>query len=409
METDLKKSAWEQELARRRKTCQAWIVRLYPDAAGLLLFSRINIYYLTGTVANGVLWLPREGEAVLMVRKGEERCRLESPLRYILPFSSYSELPKCCASCGVALEGLIAAEMAALPWSLAEMLQARLPGVRFTDASQIPVRLRAVKTSWELDILRRAGERLRQVLREDFPKNLRVDMTEREIAHLLWEKLFAHGHGGILRSGVPGAEAFGSIIAAGASACYPGLQRRPLGFRGEHCAMPFMGYAGSVWRSGQLLALDTAFMLEGYQPQMGISCWSGRTIPDRLRRAQDCCTEIFLTALHALTPGNSPAAIWHEACRQAARAGFAKEFSGGNTNQVTGLGQGTGLGLYEAPLLGEAEEGLLEENMVIVLEPRIILPDLGAAGFAHSCVVRPEGGISLTGEDTDVIFLPERR
>ena len=74
---------------------------LAPAAGGILVFSRLNIYYLTGTYGQGVLWLPLSGEPVLMIRKGVNRALLESPLKNIVSFKSYSALAPLCAEAGV--------------------------------------------------------------------------------------------------------------------------------------------------------------------------------------------------------------------------------------------------------------------------------------------------------------------
>ena len=58
----------------------------------MLVTSRLGIYYLTGTLGWGLVWLPVEGEPVLLLRKGAERAQMESPLRHILPFKSYKEI-----------------------------------------------------------------------------------------------------------------------------------------------------------------------------------------------------------------------------------------------------------------------------------------------------------------------------
>jgi len=72
---------------RYRELLQAYL----PQANGAFIFSRINIFYFTGTFANGVLWLPKEGEPILFCRRGAERAKMETPIRKILPFNSHKK------------------------------------------------------------------------------------------------------------------------------------------------------------------------------------------------------------------------------------------------------------------------------------------------------------------------------
>ena len=81
------------EIEFRYARCRRLLRTLAPDAGGMLVTSRLGIYYLTGTLGWGLVWLPVEGEPVLLLRKGVERAQLESPLRHILPFKSYRKSP----------------------------------------------------------------------------------------------------------------------------------------------------------------------------------------------------------------------------------------------------------------------------------------------------------------------------
>ena len=81
------------ECEARHARVRELLARLQPEAHGLLLSDKVHIYYLTGCLGTGLFWLPREGEPVLLLRKGVERARVESPLSHILPFVSYREIP----------------------------------------------------------------------------------------------------------------------------------------------------------------------------------------------------------------------------------------------------------------------------------------------------------------------------
>src|SRR5215468_1593110 len=77
-----------EELERR------WArVRQFMDCDALIILQNVDQFYLTGTLQNGVLWFPREGEPLLAIRKSYERAKVESAVSNIVPLQKYSELP----------------------------------------------------------------------------------------------------------------------------------------------------------------------------------------------------------------------------------------------------------------------------------------------------------------------------
>ncbi|MDR2695089.1 MAG: aminopeptidase P family N-terminal domain-containing protein, partial [Deltaproteobacteria bacterium] len=205
----------DEERLSRQTRCRRLLAESVPEAGGLMLFSRLSVYYLTGTFASGLFWLPLEGEPLLLVRRGLERCRLESPKTNTALFRSYSDIADLCEKAVSPLSPVTAVEMSALPWSLATILQSRLPGVRFVSGEHIMLTARAVKSPWELAKMRVCGERHHRCLYELLPAGLRPGMSEREIAHLAWQVFFAQGHCGVLRMGNYGEEVFLGHVAAG--------------------------------------------------------------------------------------------------------------------------------------------------------------------------------------------------
>mgnify|MGYP000004658794 CR=1 FL=1 len=51
-------------IRRRQDAVRFHLQRIAPKAGGILVFSRLNIYYLTGTYGQGVLWLPLNDDPV---------------------------------------------------------------------------------------------------------------------------------------------------------------------------------------------------------------------------------------------------------------------------------------------------------------------------------------------------------
>jgi len=397
----------DAERLARQTRCRQLLAERVPEAGGLMLFSRLSIYYLTGTLANGLLWLPAKGEPLLLIRKGLDRCRLESPKTETALFRSYSDIADLCEKADSPLTAVAAAEMSALPWSLSVTLQARLPGIRFVSCEHIMLALRSVKTPWELAKMRTCGERHHKCLYELLPARLRPGMNEREISHLAWQIFFEQGHCGMLRMGNYGEEAFLGHVAVGENGNYPSHFNGPLGLKGEHPAVPFMGHGGSVWRTHEILMLDVGFGFEGYHTDKTQMYWSGTqsSVPDVIRRAYELCQAIQERAARSLRPGVLPFSLWKDACEYVRRTEFVEGFMGLGGNKVHFLGHGIGLTIDEPPVLAHRFDEPLQEGMTFAVEPKIGLPGIGMVGMENTFEVTPGGGKCITGNRFDMICL----
>ncbi len=396
-----------QEMQRRHALCRALCHHFAPKAKGLLIFSRLNIYYLTGTFSGSALWLPLEHEPVLLVRRALERAKAESPLQNIASFRSYKELPNIVADFSSPLCENIAAEMGALPWDLAEKLQKTLASHIFVPADPILQRVRARKSPWELTKMRLAGQRHHQALHNILPKYLHVGMSERNMAHKVWEVFFALGHGGINRMGNLGEECFLGHISIGDIGNYPSHYNGPLGLQGEHPANPFMGNSQNILDKNQIFTMDVGFMLEGYHTDKTQVYFSGKSkyIPAIAQKAHDACIEIQDRAARALKPGAIPSEIWNDACEQAKKYGIEEGFMGLGKNKVPFLGHGIGLVIDEFPVLANRFNEPIEEGMTIAIEPKVGIKGLGMVGVENTFEITENGAQSLSGTENAIVCM----
>lgn len=393
-----------EEMRSRQARCRAALADVAPGAGGLLVFSRLAIYYLTGTWANGLLWLPREGEPVLACRKGKARAMLESPLETIVSFRSYGDIPGLCKEAGRPLTEVCAAEQSGLSWNLATLLSSRLPGVSFVPGDAALAVAQAVKSPWELEKIRLCGARHGKGLMELLPASIAPGMSEREIARKCWDAFFDLGHQGMLRMS-NGDEIFLGHIAAGDSGNYPSVFNGPVGLRGEHPALPFSGYAGKVWKKGEVLTVDNGFSLEGYCTDKTQVYFAGKAadIPDAVRRGHDLCMRVQQAVAERLVPGARPSELYALALSMAEKDGLSEGFMGLGENKVRFLGHGIGLYIDAWPVLAKGFDAPIEAGMTLALEPKFGIEGVGMVGVENTFEVTDSGGVCLTGDAYDII------
>jgi Xaa-Pro aminopeptidase len=266
---------------------------------------------------------------------------------------------------------------------------------------------RGTKSGWELAKLQEAGARHARCLVELLPALLREEMTELAIAHILSALFFEQGHHGILRMGNYGEEVFMGHIAAGDSGNYPSVFNGPLGLRGAHAAVPHMGSGLKFWRRGEPLAIDIGFNFEGYQTDKTQVYWLGNrtTIPAKVQAAHDFCIEAQDWLADHLRPGVLPSELWRHVLAWADKEGWAEGFMGLGRNKVSFVGHGIGLAIDEHPVLARGFDLPLEQGMVLAIEPKIGIPQVGMVGVENTFAVTQGGGQSLTGDKYEMICI----
>ena len=397
----------EDELALRRERCRKFLRQSRPDAGGMLVFGRVNTYYLSGVMGACVFWLPPDGAPLFLLRKGAERARLDNPRIATAEYRSFRELPDLAREHGAPFPSVLAAEQSCLPWNLAEALRKRLPSCALVAGDRAIQEARSMKSAWELRKMREAGRRHARCVEELLPGAARPGMSELEIAHALLALFFSAGHCGIDRTNAFGQELVFGIASAGDNGNYPTFYNGPLGCRGMHPAAPFFGCAESMWARGSVLTVDSGFCHEGYNSDKTLCFFAGRgkDIPPRVQKAHDVCREIERAVADRLRPGALPAELYARALDMAEKAGFAEGFMGLGGNKVPFLGHGIGLCIDEWPVLARRFNKPLETCMTFALEPKIGLPGLGMVGTENTWEVTDNEAICLSGGIRDLVCI----
>ncbi len=403
----MKNNTPPEEINSRWKNHKKFLKQYLPQAEGTFIFSRLNIFYFTGTFANGVFWLPSEGEPILFCRRGAERAEIETPIKNIVQFVSYGDIKKTFKEFAVPLPSQVAAEMGGLSWSLANSLIKHLPDIEFIPGDRLIAMTRAEKSEWELQLLREAGKKHNRCLAKLLPPFLHEGINELEISHRISDIFFSEGHNGVLRMETFGEEVFLGHIAVGDSANYPSVFNGPVGLIGAHPATPFMGSKDVKWQPDSPLTIDNGFNFGGYQTDKTQVYWLGNqsSIPESIQNAHNFCVDMQAMVAEQLQPGSIPSKLW-EQCREiAGKSPWAHGFMGLGNNKVNFVGHGIGLAIDEYPVLAKGFDLPLEEGMVLAVEPKIGIPGVGMVGTENTFEVTVNGGKSLTGNNYEIITI----
>ena len=104
-------------------------------------------------------------------------------------------------------------------------------------------------------------------------------------------------------------------------------------------------------------------------------------------------------------PGVASGDIYALMVSLAEEKGYGEWFMGVGERRIRFTGHGVGLELDEFPFLAKGQKLKLEKNMVIALEPKLIMPGLGVVGIENTHQVTESGLVPLTRSPDSITFI----
>jgi Xaa-Pro aminopeptidase len=239
----------------------------------------------------------------------------------------------------------------------------RLDAGEITDCSEALRRMREVKTSAELDLLRQAARHTDAVTEAIF-NELRAGAAEVEVATRINALITETGSG----------LAFGTLVQAGPNSALPHLSPGP-----------------SRLAAGDLVLLDFGARHRGYNAdttRMGVV---GEPDSEQ-RRLHQAVLDAHDRAIEAIRPGVSCGDVDAAARNSLLKAGLAERF-------IHRTGHGLGLDSHEGPNLEPGSEVRLEPGNVVTVEPGVYIPGWGGIRIEDDVAVTEAGAETLTTAD----------
>jgi Xaa-Pro aminopeptidase len=247
------------------------------------------------------------------------------------------------------------------------------PAVQWRATQQLVERLRIIKDDAEQDTLRRAGQRLAEVVRA-LPQIVSRGLTERAIARAI--------DAAIERAGFS-APAFPTIVASG-----------------PHSAHPHARPTDRELRAGDLVVLDFGGVLDGYCVDLTRMAVVGKPTADAFALFA-AVRDAHRAAVDTVRPGILASAIDAAARDALTSRGFGEAF-------VHATGHGLGLEVHEDPRISRADGGdseRIERGMVFTIEPGAYLSQRGGVRLEDDVLVTVDGCEVLTDAPRDLLVV----
>ena len=162
------------------------------------IVGKIPLYYFTGTMQDGLLLIPQDGDAVFWVRQSFERAKIESLFPHIREMKSYRDVAAGMGS----LPSTVYLETDLMPIAQLQRLQKYLPFSDVKSVDEQVAAVRSVKSRYELSLMEHAGKIHRHVLEDCIPDMLAEGIDEVGLTCDLYTLMVKEGHHGIIRFGM---------------------------------------------------------------------------------------------------------------------------------------------------------------------------------------------------------------
>jgi Xaa-Pro aminopeptidase len=383
-----------KDLFFRQKRVQKAVCDAGAD--GLLLTSDVNLFYMTGLVFNGYYYLPADDDPILFVKRpgvpaGERIFSIRKP----------EQIPAIFADNGWPMPENVLLETDVVSYNECMRLQNVFRFKKIDNATTLMRRIRMIKTKREIEQLRQSADRHASTYSR-IPECYRPGMTDIRFQAEIEYRMRLHGSIGVFRAFGPNMNIFMGSVLTGDNAAMPSPHDYALGGGGQTALCP-IGANGTLLRNGMAVMVDMAGNYTDYLTDM-TRVYSIGTLPEPAYRAHRISQEIQDAVEVAAKPGVACADLYNLAYAIVKKAGLTDCFMG-TRQQAKFVGHGIGLEINEPPVLTPRSDEMLEADMTFALEPKFVIPQVGAVGIENSFLVTDTGIDKLTVFKEDIIPL----
>jgi len=370
----------------------------------VIIVQNADLFYFTGTVQSGCLYVPVHGQPLYLVRRDAARARMESGLKEVIPFASPKDIPPLVAGFCYPEPKRIGMEFDVLPVGLFERYRKVFPDAHFSDATPLIRLVRMIKSHYEIHLMKDAADQVDRVTRRA-AEVIREGMSDVELAAELEHTARLNGHLGLIRMRVFNGEMLFGHTFSGTDSAVPAYTDTPFGGVGPS---PSFGQGASYKPIGrnEPIIVDFAGSIDGYLvDQTRVFALGG--LSDRLRKGYDDMVRVQELMKQIAVVGTPWGEVYDRCLALAVEMGYADSFMGASGSQVSFIGHGLGVEIDEYPFIARGfKDMVLQAGMAFAFEPKVVFPGEGAVGIENTFYISDEGLKQLTYSSEELVILP---
>lgn len=329
------------------------------DIEGMIISNPVNIKYLIGIEAEGILLLTRKENIYITDSRYIEM--VQSTLTITdeiivddikdITEEDYQSFFSFCENVGF--------EEEYVTYSKYKEYMHRYRINNFVETENIVEKQRIIKDEEEIENIRKACEITDNCFKHllDF---IKIGMTEKEVAHEIQRYFDEQGAAGL---------AFDSIVASGVNSSKP------------H-AVP----TDKIIQDGDIITIDFGCKYNGYCSDMTRTIFVGY-VKEEIREVYNLVLKNQKQTLEEMYDGANTKILFKM---------VDNDFKIHKYELPHALGHGVGLDVHEEPAIGPRKEVLLKENMVVTDEPGIYIPGKFGVRIEDTVLITKSGCEPLT-------------
>jgi Xaa-Pro dipeptidase len=365
-----------------------------------VIVENVDKFYFAGTMQSGMLVVPVEEDPLLFIDKGTERARAETSLA-VVPVASDKEIGEILARKGIS-KGTAGFELDVVPVSRFEKARRFIRFDKHRDITPAIKELRAVKSPFELEQIRKSGAVVsgvfgaaKDVIREGV-REIDVDAALTAVGRRL-------GHQGYLRMRGLNQEMTTILVQSGYTGTVPTFVDGPITGAGVTPAVP-NGSSFKKIERGIPVTVDYGGGYNGYTTDETRTFVVGE-LHERFRKPYETARRVIEETAAFGKEGVDCTEIFSRAHEVVKKAGLLDYFMGHGEGKVRFVGHGLGLEINELPIITARHHRILKEGMVFALEPKFVLPPYGALGIEIDFIVKRDRLERVTDDPLDIVYV----
>ncbi|MGL4993409.1 MAG: M24 family metallopeptidase [Bacteroidales bacterium] len=362
-----------------------------------ILTTTVNLIYISGQVFNGYFFLPLHGEPIFFIKRplginGENVHYIRKP----------EDIPSILELKGIKSPKNIAFEADAISYNEQTRLLNIFNPEHTSNASTLLRVVRSIKTPYEIQEYRKTCSRHSQAM-AGVASLYKDSMNDLDFSIEIERHFRRSGSLGHFRTFGPNMEIYMGSILAGDNANAASPYDFALGGAGMNPSLP-IGCSGEELTPGKAIMVDMGGLYSAYISDM-TRVYSIGKLPELAYKAHTTSINIVRAIEKIAKPGTPCADLYNLALEMVKEAGLTKYFMGYD-QQAAFIGHGIGIEINELPILFGRSKDILHVGNVFALEPKFVIPKVGAVGIENSYVVTENGIENLTQLQEEIIELP---
>lgn len=349
-----------------------------------------DVYYYSGTAQPCNLLIGKEGDPCLQVRRAWDYVVEETtlPLSCLTDKDGMSVVKEIINNASYEVK-TIGLNTDVIPAKLFLKIQETFSQCKMANISPLILEQKVIKEPEEIQAIKQTAH-LYTYVHQAIIENLRPGITELELATFIGKAVREHQGESVIRNRRWDASLHPDGVVSCSSTSWK-ISGSAMTVTGKGLS-PSLAWGPSTTeiKKGNLVVVDMGLNLYGYHGDITRTYVVGQA-DSRQREVFEIVYRLQEHALSQVKAGVVSEDVYLATRSKAEELGVAEYFQGYGNMQGTYIGHGLGLEIDEPPTLQLGDQTMLQANMVLSIEPKLIIPHWGAVMLEDNIIVTDDG------------------